>query len=159
MPADVDTQFAEFARTGDPAPLGRVFDALAPDLVVIAAHLRGASEAEDIVQTTFLRAIMLRERFEIGRSVRPWLLGILGRVAQEARASARRRSRLDAPRTQTANRPARGRRGPGSRPSIEATSDPCPPRSCRPAKARRTAAPAIWPMNAGAIKSGEGDRT
>jgi len=84
--ADADVHFAAFARSGDPAALAKVFDLLAGELLLVAAHLapRGV-EPEDLLQATFVRAIEQRARFAPGRPVRPWLVGILGNLAREAR--------------------------------------------------------------------------
>lgn len=75
-PTDLD--FQEFASSGDPAALGRVFDATSDDLYRLALHLCGApSTAEDLVQSTWLAAIEGAPGYDAGRPVRPWLSGIL----------------------------------------------------------------------------------
>jgi len=84
--------FAEFRRTGDPRALGRLYDELAPELLRLALRLaRDAAEAEDVLQATFVAAIEQAGRFEEGRRVLPWLVGILGHEARKARARAARR--------------------------------------------------------------------
>ena len=92
---DPDAQFRTFVRTGDPQALAAVFDALAGDLLLIAAHVaRNGSCAEDLVQSTFLLAIEARKRFDTTQPVRPWLIGIL---ANQARASRRKEQRRPDP--------------------------------------------------------------
>lgn len=59
----------------------------------MAIHLVGnATDAEDLVQTTFLEAIRGAQRFTPGRPVMPWLASILAH-----RAANHRRSRSRAP--------------------------------------------------------------
>lgn len=88
---DADRLFATFAQRGDPAALAQVFDLLAGELLLLAAHLapRGV-EAEDLLQATFVCAIEQRAKFDTQRPVRPWLVGILGNLARQARKTAAR---------------------------------------------------------------------
>ena len=82
--------FQQFQRTRDPARLGEVFDLCADDLFAVALHLcRDRAAAEDLVQSTFLVAIERAGRYEAGRPLRPWLLGILHREAKRLRRRAR----------------------------------------------------------------------
>jgi RNA polymerase sigma-70 factor (ECF subfamily) len=84
--AEIDRQFVEYVRTGDPDALGDVFDACAPRLLLLAQRLLGErEEAEDLVQRVFLEVIRSSERFEAGRRVVPWLTTILVRRAANAR--------------------------------------------------------------------------
>ena len=53
-----DRLFARYRKHGDPKALGRVFDLLASELLLVAAHFAAdEAQAEDLVQTTFLDAI------------------------------------------------------------------------------------------------------
>ena len=89
---DVDHDFRRFAERGDVSALGRVFDRVAPELLIIAAHVSRGDEAEDLVQSTFVEAIHAADRHDPARAVLPWLIGILANVAAaERRRSARRR--------------------------------------------------------------------
>jgi RNA polymerase sigma-70 factor (ECF subfamily) len=83
--------FERFRKKGDVAALGKVFDAVAPELYRVAVHVaRDLHTAEDLVQSTFLAAIESRERWDASRPLVPWLLGILVRKAtHEQRSSAR----------------------------------------------------------------------
>lgn len=86
-----DRHFRRFVATGEPEALGRVFDAVAPKLLLAATHLaRKGAEAEDLVQATFLRAIEGAKTFDSGRRLMPWLVGIL---TNEARMAGRRNRR------------------------------------------------------------------
>lgn len=88
MSAPEDQAFARFARTGDPAALGEVYDRVAAELLNVAVRLtRDPVEAEDVLQATFVTAIERAEAFAPGRRVLPWLAGIL---ANQARAARRR---------------------------------------------------------------------
>jgi len=88
-PDEVDHAFARFQRTGSPRELAAVYDALAPELLRLALHTTGqVSDAEDVLQATFVTAIERAPSFDPARRVLPWLTGIL---ANEARALRRRR--------------------------------------------------------------------
>src|SRR5262245_21721127 len=88
---DAESLFVEFRVTRAPAPLGAVFDLVAGELFQVALHLcRDQSEAEDVVQATFLVAMQRAERYDAARPLRPWLLGILHREAKAQRRRARR---------------------------------------------------------------------
>src|SRR5262245_55341564 len=84
--------FVRFRDRRDGRALAAVFDATARELIGVAAHLApGLDQAEDIVQTTFLRAIEHCERFDDGRSLKAWLYGILWREAAKLRRAEGRR--------------------------------------------------------------------
>ena len=71
-----DRAFARFEAHGEPQDLARVFDQLAP-LLLLANHLVGdRAAAEDLVQLTFVEVIADADRFESGRPVAPWLTTI-----------------------------------------------------------------------------------
>ncbi|MCU0862488.1 MAG: sigma-70 family RNA polymerase sigma factor [Planctomycetes bacterium] len=81
--------FAAFRETGDPQALAAVFDRLAPQLLLVAAHLVGGDLAQDLVQATFLDAMRQCRRWD-GRRLAAWLTGILGNHVREARRQRRR---------------------------------------------------------------------
>jgi len=89
-----DRDFLRFRDEGSTEALGRVFDALAPRLLLLAAHVsRDAAQAEDLVQTTFLHAVRDAQRYDGRRPVQAWLAGILRHRALElARRGALHRS-------------------------------------------------------------------
>ena len=79
-----DHDFLRFRDEGSTEALGRVFDALAPRLLLLAGHVtRDAAQAEDLVQTTFLHALRDAERYDGRRPVQAWLAGILRHRALE----------------------------------------------------------------------------
>lgn len=81
--------FLLFAQRGSPEALARVFDALAPRLLLIAGHLtRDAARAEDLVQTTFLQAMRDAQRYDGTRPLGAWLAGILRHRAEDERRRA-----------------------------------------------------------------------
>lgn len=53
-------------------------------------HLGNAEDAEDIAQETFLRAFRSLDRFDVSRSLRPWLLSIAANLARNRRRSLAR---------------------------------------------------------------------
>jgi RNA polymerase sigma-70 factor (ECF subfamily) len=88
----LDRLFASFCRSGDPRALGRVFDATAAELLHLAIWLSGnRADGEDLLQRTFVRAIELREQFEIGRPVMPWLVGLLGNLGKHLQRDRQQR--------------------------------------------------------------------
>lgn len=88
---DLESEFDRFRRAGDVDALARVFDATAPGLLGVARHLgRGAAEAEDLVQATYVTAIERAATFDASRSLLGWLTGIL---ALHAKKSLRQASR------------------------------------------------------------------
>ncbi|MEZ5978191.1 MAG: RNA polymerase sigma factor [Planctomycetota bacterium] len=81
--------FEAFRDRGDVEALVRFFDAAAPRLALLAAHLvRHAADAEDLVQATFLRAIERARDFDGRGPAAAWLAQILRRLAVDR---ARRR--------------------------------------------------------------------
>ena len=96
--------FLIYRRTGEPDALGEVFDALAPELLLVAVRIAAPGiDAEDLVQRTFLAAIEKADRFEPGRPLSAWLLGILVKFALAEQRRSRRR--LNAHRLTTSSAP------------------------------------------------------
>lgn len=78
--------FVDFRDGGSPEALARVFDAVAPRLLLLAGHLtRDAAQSEDLVQTTFLHAMRDAAGYDGARPVAAWLAGILRHRALDAR--------------------------------------------------------------------------
>ena len=91
MDRKLERLYLRYARKGDSAALGRVFDLSCGELSAIARHLvPDAAAAEDVLQATYLTAIERADRYEPGRGVLPWLVGILARHAAQARRGAAR---------------------------------------------------------------------
>ena len=85
-----DGQLLARVAQGDTAALGTLYDRHAPSLLRFARRL-DPQDAEDIVQTTFLRVLQLAPSFEPQTaSARPWLFAITARVVQERRRKLRR---------------------------------------------------------------------
>jgi RNA polymerase sigma factor (sigma-70 family) len=75
---------------GDTAALGSLYDRYAPGLLRFARRL-DPDEAEDIVQTTFMRVLRLAAGFDPQTaSARSWLFSITAHVIQERRRKLRR---------------------------------------------------------------------
>jgi RNA polymerase sigma factor (sigma-70 family) len=91
-----DVALAERARRGDE----RAFEELVrmyQDLAFRTAFLltRSAAEAEDAVQTAFVKAWSALPRFRRGAPFKPWLLRIVANEAHNRRRSAGRRAELE----------------------------------------------------------------
>jgi RNA polymerase sigma factor (sigma-70 family) len=86
-----DRLLRHFCRTGDPRALGRLFDRAAPELLRAALWLcRDRTDAEDLLQRTFLTVIESRANFDVTRPAMPWLIGILGNHARKLQDQRRR---------------------------------------------------------------------
>ena len=91
MRASLEQLFARFQRSGSPRALGQIYDRVGDELSGVAQHLASdPAAAEDLVQATFLTAIVRAESFEPGRRLVPWLMGILAHQARSQRRSQRR---------------------------------------------------------------------
>lgn len=85
--------FSAYRDRHDATALARVFDATAPALVAVARKLtHRRSDAEDLVQSTFVTVITRAETYDASRPLVPWLVGIL---AGHARNLNRREARRD----------------------------------------------------------------
>jgi len=89
-PDSPEGDFARWRQHADAKALERVFDRLAPELLIVAAHVAEAGVAEDLVQATFLTAIRRAESWDDARPLRPWLVGILTKQALKERERQRR---------------------------------------------------------------------
>jgi RNA polymerase sigma factor (sigma-70 family) len=90
MEAAADGELLAQVALGDSAALGTLYDRYAPSLTRYAARIDRA-DAEDVVQTVFMRVLRLASRYRTSSpSARPWLFAITARVLQErARSLAR----------------------------------------------------------------------
>ena len=96
----LEADFARFRQLGDVDAMARVFDAAAPKLLLVAAHLgESASDCEDLVQATFLGALRSRDSWDDGKPLMPWLTSILSHRAIDARRArtTRKTEGLDQP--------------------------------------------------------------
>ncbi|TAJ10502.1 MAG: sigma-70 family RNA polymerase sigma factor [Planctomycetota bacterium] len=84
--------FERYRRDGELDALGRVYDQASPQLHALARRLAPSrSDAEDLVQATFLTAIERADAYDASRKLLPWLLGILAHHALSARRSRGRK--------------------------------------------------------------------
>ena len=87
----VEQRFASYRDRGDLQALAAVFDALAPQLLLIAGHLvRDGALAEDLLQTTFLEAMRCARHYDARLPLLPWLSRILTNQARKLQRSRRR---------------------------------------------------------------------
>ncbi len=88
-PRDAST-LARIAAS-DLGELGTLYDRYAADILRFVTRLGGASLAEDVVQTVFVRVVTLASAYDPqAPSARPWLFGIAVRILGEQRRSLRR---------------------------------------------------------------------
>jgi len=101
--------FVRYREHGDLDSLGRLFDAVAPELLGVALHLTGnAADAEDALQATFVVAMRKAQAFEARGSVTAWLSGILTGEANNLRRREGRRRGAPMPPEVAAQMPADG---------------------------------------------------
>lgn len=106
-----DRLLRHFCRTGDPRALGLLFDRTAAELLRAAVWLCGnRTDAEDLLQRTFLSVIESRQRFDPTQRALPWLIGILGNHARKLQDKRRR----DLDRAQTEAAAAAGEPDPAT---------------------------------------------
>jgi RNA polymerase sigma-70 factor (ECF subfamily) len=75
---------------GDVAALGALYDRYAPQLLRFARRV-DRNDAEDVVQTVFMRVLRIAATFRADApSARPWLFAITTRVLQERTRALRR---------------------------------------------------------------------
>jgi RNA polymerase sigma-70 factor (ECF subfamily) len=87
----IEIAFRRFQTRREPRALAMVFDRTAPELLVLARHLAPpGTEAEDLVQATFVTAIEAADSHRPGERVLPWLCGVLANHARVARRRGRR---------------------------------------------------------------------
>lgn len=90
--ATTDRLLLRFSRTGDPRVLGRLFDRTAPELLRVATWLCGnRTDAEDLLQRTFVTVIEARSTYDPARRALPWLCGIVGNHAKKLHEQRQRR--------------------------------------------------------------------
>jgi RNA polymerase sigma-70 factor (ECF subfamily) len=86
-----DSVLLDRVAQGDLGALGLLYDRHGAALLGFASRLTSRSDAEDVVQTVFLRVVRRAASFD-GRtpSARAWLFAMTDRVASEHRRSVRR---------------------------------------------------------------------
>jgi RNA polymerase sigma-70 factor (ECF subfamily) len=78
-------------REGEPAAFRALFERYAPLLLrVLSRDLARSSEAEDLVQQTFLQVHRARNDFDPSRRFRPWIITIALNLKREHFRAARR---------------------------------------------------------------------
>lgn len=92
---DLLTDLALRAQAGDRVALSDLVRATQADVWRVCAHLADHSQADDLAQEVYLRALRALPTFRGESSARTWLLGIARHVAIDSvRASVRRRAML-----------------------------------------------------------------
>lgn len=90
MPPTVEELFDRWRSQGDHRALAAVFDRTATEVWRVARHLCGNhSEADDLLQATFLAAMQSAGHWRRGQPLVPWLLGILTNKLRLARRQQR----------------------------------------------------------------------
>jgi RNA polymerase sigma-70 factor (ECF subfamily) len=91
LPAPDDAGILANIANGDVSALGVLYDRYGIALLRFARRVAGTQDATDILHTAFLRVITLARTYDGAvLSARPWLYGIVARVAREHRRSVRR---------------------------------------------------------------------
>ncbi|MBI5532144.1 MAG: RNA polymerase sigma factor [Deltaproteobacteria bacterium] len=92
---DPDEPVIRRLGSGDLDALGALYDRHAPALLRFARRSAPFDDAQDIVQTTFLRVSRIAARYDPARgSGRAWLYGVAAQVLRERRRSMARLTRM-----------------------------------------------------------------
>lgn len=92
MPPTVEELFDRWRSQRDHRALAAVFDRTAPEVWRVARHLSGnRSEADDLLQATFLAAMESAGHWRRAQPLVPWLLGILSNKLRVTRRRQRQR--------------------------------------------------------------------
>ncbi len=88
----VEDLFVEYRESGDPQLFAELFDRTSGDMVRQARRTRAnPADIEDLVQETYLSAILSAARFDPGQSFVGWLRGIMQNKVRMSRRTQRRR--------------------------------------------------------------------
>jgi RNA polymerase sigma factor (sigma-70 family) len=94
VPAHVDADALARVASGDIGALGELYDRHARALLGFATRCTSAQDAEDVVQSAFMRAAKAASTFdERSGTARAWLFGITAHLVQERRRSFARLAR------------------------------------------------------------------
>lgn len=99
MHPPAEALFLRYRSTGQPEPLGELFDLVSPQLLALALHLcNHPADAEDALQATFTVVIDRAASWDPARPLMPWLAGILGKHCKRIgeRRARRREQELQA---------------------------------------------------------------
>jgi RNA polymerase sigma factor (sigma-70 family) len=90
-----DGRALERVATGDVGAMGEVYERHVHALLRFATRVVGPADAEDVVQSTFVRAARIAATYDDrAGSARRWLFGIAARLVQERRRSLARWARV-----------------------------------------------------------------
>ena len=85
-----DSAILARVAAGDVSALARLYDHYSPQLLAFARRI-DRNDAEDVVQTVFMRVLRIASSFRAdAASARPWLFAITTRVLQERTRALRR---------------------------------------------------------------------
>lgn len=92
--ASADATDLARVAAGEVGALGGVYDRHSATVLGFAGRAVGASDAEDVLQMTFVRAARIAGAFDATRgTARSWLIGIAARIVMERRRSFFRQAR------------------------------------------------------------------
>ena len=89
-----DEGLVEQARSGDEGAYAQLIRRYAGIAMRAASVIGPASEADDVVQESFVKAYFALDQFRVGADFQPWLLAIVANTARNRHRSAGRRLRL-----------------------------------------------------------------
>ncbi len=101
-----DTIFKQFRDHGTPALIGQVYDLMSPKLLALALHLElDMGQAEDVVQSVFLKAIREPQAWDESTPLQLWLMTLVAQESERSKQPTQQHEHLD-PSDSTAEVPA-----------------------------------------------------
>lgn len=95
MTADSDAELVRLCLRGDAAAMRRLVERFQADVYGLCVRmLHHAQDAEDVAQEVFIRVFRSLNRWDSGRQLRPWILGI---TINRCRTAMSRRGRRPEP--------------------------------------------------------------
>ncbi len=101
-----DTIFKQFREHGTPALIGQVYDLMSPKLLALALHLElDVGQAEDVVQSVFLKAMREPQSWDEDTPLQLWLMTLVAEESERSKRPTQQHRHLD-PSESTAEVPA-----------------------------------------------------
>ncbi len=96
MVSSPDTLFKRFREHGTPALMGQVYDLLSPKLLALALRLElDIAQAEDVVQSVFLKVIREPQAWDEDTPLQLWLMNLVAQESERSKQPSQQHRTLD----------------------------------------------------------------